>query len=234
MKKQLCVLILVIAVFLGMPLIVSALGLDVSLQAGGGAALGTTDDENKSGKLRWSIDAGFAVDVYAIDLGALSLGLSTGVDYAMLNYYGETDISGGPIPFADNRISEPRYNYLFIPVALVGNIGLRGDKSLTVRLGGFAAYFLGGKTDLTYEPEVPGFLENGEADLDDTNTEQWMYGLRAYVGATVFQKDNLSIVPGIQFDLGLTDTSLSVLPFDTSKDTFWALIAIVALKYSFF
>ena len=235
MKKQVWVLLLTIVVFLCMPLMVSALGLDVSLQAGGGAALGTTDDDNKSGKLRWAIDAGLVADVYAVDLGTVSLGLSTGLDYGMLKYYGETDISGFGIPGADNRITEPRYNYLFIPAALVGKVELRGGRLLTARIGGFAAYFLGGKTDITYEPEVPGFgLVNGEADLDDTNTEQWMYGLRAYAGMTVYEKDKLSVSPGIQFDLGLTDTSLSFPPIDTSKDTFWALIVNVALKYSIF
>ena len=235
MKKQLCVLILIIMMFFGLPMMVSALGLDVSVHAGGGATMGTTDDDLKSGKVRWAADAGLAVDVYALELGALSLGLSLGADYALLNYYGITDLS---VPYgAGDRTAEPRYNYLFIPAALVGKLGLRADKSVTVRLGGFAAYFLGGKTDVTYDTEVLLFgLLNGEYDLDDSNTEQWMYGIRAYVGANLFKKGKLSISPGIQFDMGFTDTSVDfpLFPPDTSKDTFWTLIANIALKYSLF
>ena len=236
MKKQLCALLITIIVFLGMPMMVSALDLDVDIHAGGGAAMGTTDDDLKSGKLRWSVAAGLAIDVYALQLGALSLGLSSGADYALLNYYGITDLSAPPYSAGD-RTAEPRYNYLFIPVALVGNLSLQTDKSITVRLGGFAAYFLGGKTDVVYDTEVPLFgLINGEYDLDDSNTEQWMYGIRAYVGANLFKRGKLSISPGIQFDMGLTDTSVDfpLFPPDTSKDIFWALIANVALKYSLF
>ncbi len=231
MKKQLCFLLLIIIGFFGMPMMASALGMDVSLQAGGGAAMGTTDDDLKSGKLRWSVEAGLAVDVYALEFGSLSVGLSTGADYVLLNFYGITDLSAYG---AGDRTSEPRYNYLFIPAALVGNLGLQADKSVTVRIGGFAAYFLGGKTDITYETEIPGTFDNGEYDLNDTNTEQWMYGIRAYVGANLFKKGKLSISPGIQFDMGLTDTSVSIPPIDTSKDTFWAITANVGVKYNLF
>ena len=234
MKKHLCLLLFIAMVFLGVPMMAGALGLDVSVQAGGGAAMGTTDDDLKSGKLRWAAEAGLAVDVYALELGALSLGLSLGADYALLNYYGITDLSAYG---AGDRTAEPRYNYLFIPAALVGNLRLQTDKSVTVRIGGFAAYFLGGKTDVTYDIEVPlAGLINGEYDLDDSNTEQWMYGIRAYVGANLFKKGKLSISPGIQFDMGLTDTSVDfpLFPPDTSKDTFWTLIANVTLKYSLF
>jgi hypothetical protein len=233
MKKQLWVLLFAIVVFLGMPMMISALGLDVSVQAGGGAAMGSSDSDLKTGKLRWSADAGLAMDVYAFKLGSLSLGLSLGVDYALLNYYGITDLSAfGP----GDRVGEPRYNYLFMPAALVGNMGLKADKSVTVRIGGFAAYFLGGKTDVTYDTEIPFAFENGEYDLDDTNTEQWMYGIRAYVGVDLFKKGNLTISPGIQFDIGLTDATVDIpaLPPDVSKDTFWALNALIGVKYSLF
>lgn len=236
MKKQLWVLLFAVVVFLGMPIAVSAIGLDVSVQAGGGAAMGTSDSDLKTGKLRWSAEAGLAVDVYAFDLGSLSLGLSLGVDYAMLNYYGITDLSAAPYSAGD-RVGEPRYNYLFIPAAVVGNISLKADKSVTVRIGGFAAYFLGGKTDVTYDTQnIPYGLIDGEYDLDDTNTEQWMYGIRAYVGANLFKKGNLTISPGIQFDIGLTDATVdqALFPPDVSKDTFWALNALVGVKYGLF
>jgi hypothetical protein len=234
MKKHLWVLLLAIVVFLGMPIIVTALGVDVSLQAGGGAAMGSSDSDLKTGKLRWSADAGLAMDVYAFDIGSLALGVSVGADYVMLNYYGITDLTTYG---AGDRVGEPRYNYVFIPAALVGNMGLKADKSVTVRIGGFAAYFLGGKTDVTYDTQIPIPFQfiNGEYDLDDSNTEQWMYGIRAYVGADLFIKGKISISPGIQFDIGLTDATVDLpLPEDTSKDTFWALNALICVKYSLF
>jgi len=234
MSKRLFVLFLAMMVFLGIPMVVGALGLDVSVQAGGGMAMGTSDSDLKTGKLRWSADAGLAFDVYAFELGSLSLGLYLGADYVMLNYYGITDLTTYG---AGDRVGEPRYNYLFIPAAVVGNLGLKVDKSVTVRIGGFAAYFLGGKTDVTYDTEVPlAGLINGEYDLDDTNTEQWMYGIRAYAGVDLFTKGKITISPGIQFDMGLTDATVDIplFPPDVSKDTFWALNAIVSVKYGVF
>jgi hypothetical protein len=234
MKKHLWVLLLAIVVFLGTPIMVTALGVDVSLQAGGGAAMGSSDSDLKTGKLRWSADAGLAMDVYAFDIGSLALGVSLGADYAMLNYYGITNLTTYG---AGDRVGEPRYNYLFIPAAVVGNMNLKADKSVTVRIGGFAAYFLGGKTDVTYDTEVPlAGLINGEYDLDDSNTEQWMYGIRAYVGVDLFTKGKITISPGIQFDMGLTDATVDIplFPPDVSKDTFWSLNAIVGVKYGLF
>jgi hypothetical protein len=234
MKKHLWVLLLAIVVFLGMPIMVTALGVDVSLQAGGGAAMGSSDSDLKTGKLRWSADAGLAMDVYAFDIGSLALGVSVGADYVMLNYYGITDLTTYG---AGDRVGEPRYNYLFIPAAVVGNMSLKADKSVTVRIGGFAAYFLGGKTDVTYDTEVPlAGLINGEYDLDDSNTEQWMYGIRAYVGVDLFTKGKITISPGIQFDMGLTDATVDIplFPPDVSKDTFWSLNAMVGVKYGLF
>jgi hypothetical protein len=233
-KKHLWVLIVAVVVFLGMPMAISALGLDLSLQAGVGAAMGTSDSDLKTGKMRWSADAGFAMDVYAFDLGSLSLGVAVGADYVILNYYGITDLTTYG---AGDRVGEPRYNYLFIPAALVGNLGLGKDTSVTIRIGGFAAYFLGGKTDVTYDTEVPlAGLINGEVDLDDSNTEQWMYGIRAYVGIDLFTKGKISISPGIQFDMGLTDATVDIplFPPDVSKDRFWALNVMVGVKYALF
>ena len=111
--------------------------------------------------------------------------------------------------------------------------------SFIVRAGGFASYFLGGTVDNTYDPEIilPGPIEvyvNGEVDLDDSNTEQWMYGLRFYAGAELMKKGKISIIPGIQFDIGLTDTSIDSVQPLPSKDTFWALTASVGVKYSLF
>jgi len=243
MKKQLCVLILIIIVFFGMPMMVSALGLDVSVQVGGGAAMGTTDDDNKSGKLRWAAGVGLVLDAYVLELSNLAVGISSGANYANLHYYGLAKNVPNPVfpagPATTERTSESSYHYLTIPFTVVGIFDLSAELSFVVRGGGFASYFLGGTVDNTYDPEIaalgpfPGYLD-GEVDLDDSNTEQWMFGLRFYVGAELMKKGKISIIPGIQFDMGLTDTSIDSVQPLPSKDTFWALTANVGVKYSLF
>jgi hypothetical protein len=237
MKKHLWVLLLAIIVFLAMPMMVSALGLDVSVQAGGGAAMGTSDDDNKSGKLRWAAGGGVALDLYVLELNKLAVGISSGTDYVMLNYYGETTgIDKYIAPATTDRTSESRYNYLNIPFVLVGILDLNENLSLTVRAGGFAGYFLSGTVDNTYNPVIPFVYEDGEMELNDTieTTEQWQYGLRFAVGMDLLKKGKISIFPLIQFDIGLTDTSIDSAQPRPSKDTFWALTTSVGVKYSLF
>ena len=237
MKKQLCVLILIIMMFFGLPMMVSALGLDVSVQVGGGAAMGRSDDANKSGKLRWAAGGGVALDIYVLELNKLAVGISSGTDYVMSNYYGETTgIPIGIAPFTTTRTSESRYNYLNIPFTLVGMLELNENLSLMLRAGGFAGYFLGGKVDNTYTTEwAPNFI-NGEMDLNDPviTTEQWQYGLRFAVGMDLLKKGKITLFPLIQFDIGLTDTSIDAMQPRPSKDRFWALTVNVGAKYSLF
>jgi hypothetical protein len=249
MNKRIIAMLVAVILIMGTPLVVFAFGLeglDISAQAGGGMAMGTTDDDAKSGKLRWALGGGVAVDVYLFKFGNFSLGPSFGLDYVMLNYYAEAEDVPTPeeIPLPTeytDRTSESRYNYLNIPLTVVGKFTLNDRLSFTARVGGFAAYFLGGVADNTYDPEITLFLPgptpiytDGEVDLDDSNTEQWMWGLRFYVGAELFKKGKLSFTPGLQFDMGLTDaTDDDVQPLP-SKDTFWALTANVGVKYSVF
>jgi hypothetical protein len=42
----------------------------------------------------------------------------------------------------------------------------------------------------------------------------------------------LSIGPSLQFDVGLTDTSIDAMQPTPSNDTFWALTANVGIRYS--
>ena len=235
MNKRFCLLLIAALLFMGMPLVVGAIGLDVSVQVGGGAAMGTSDDANKSGKLRWAAGGGLALDIYVLELNKLSVGVSSGADYVLQNYYGETTGITIPIlPSTTTRTSESRYNYLNIPFTLVGMLELNENLSLTVRAGGFAGYFLGGKVDNTYTTEWAPFYVNGEVDLDDTNTEQWQYGLRFAVGMDFLKKGKVTLFPLIQFDMGLTDTSIDSMQPRPSKDTFWALTVNVGAKYSLF
>ena len=225
---------LAILLLLGAACGLSALGLDVELKGGGGMAMGTTDDANKSGELRYALDAGLSLDLYFLELGRLSLGLSGGAGYANLHYHGVWDNfpNPAPPPVTTIQTSDSEYNYFLFPVALVGKLPVGSSRSLTVRAGGFAGYFLSGTSDLTYNPEVPFVLENGSQPLDDSNTELWMYGLSFYAGLDLFTRGRLSIAPSLEFNLGLTDTTLD-LPFPpASNDTFWALTANVGIRYS--
>jgi len=234
MRKTTVLLFLAAVMFLGGALGLAALGLDVELKAGGGMAMGTTDDTDKSGEVRWALDAGVALDLFVLEMGRVALGVSAGAGYANLHYHGVWENYPNPVPppLTTTQTSDSEYNYLLFPVALVGRFDVGGGRFLAVRGGGFAGYFLSGTTVLTYNPEIPFVLVNGEYTLDDSNTEQWMYGLSFYAGINLMSKGRLSIVPSLQFDLGLTDTTVD-LPFPpASKDTFWALTANVGIRYS--
>jgi hypothetical protein len=232
MRKTTVLLFLAAVMFLGGALGLAALGLDVELKAGGGMAMGTTDDANKSGEVRWALNAGVALDLFVLEMGRAALGVSAGAGYANLHFHGVWENLVDPFDFTPTtQTSDSEYNYLLFPVALVGRIDLGKERALTVRGGGFAGYFLTGTSDLSYNPETTVFT-NGEQPLDDSNTEQWMYGLSFYAGLNLRSKGRLSIVPSLQFDLGLTDTTVD-LPFPpASKDTFWALTANVGIRYS--
>jgi hypothetical protein len=232
MRKTTVLLFLAAVMFLGGALGLAALGLDVELKAGGGMAMGTTDDADKSGEVRWALDVGVALDLFVLETSRVALGVSAGAGYANLHFHGVWENLVDPFDFTPTtQTSDSEYNYLLFPVALVGRIDLGKERALTVRGGGFAGYFLTGTSDLSYNPETTVFT-NGEQPLDDSNTEQWMYGLSFYAGLNLISKGRLSIVPSLQFDLGLTDTTVD-LPFPpASKDTFWALTANVGIRYS--
>ena len=57
-----------------------------------------------------------------------------------------------------------------------------------------------------------------------------MYGLSFYAGLDLFTRGRLSIGPSLEFNLGLTDTSIDLQP-TPSNDTFWALTANVGIRY---
>jgi hypothetical protein len=233
MRRIKLVLSLVAAMLLVSALGLSALGLDVELKAGGGLSMGTTDDANKSGSVRYALDAGLGLDLFLLQTGSMAFGITAGAGYANLHFHGvwENFPNPAPPPLTTIQTSDSTYNYLLLPFGLVGKFGI-GARSLTVRAGGFAGYFLSGTSDLTYNPEVPFVLENGSSTLDSSNTELWMYGLSFYAGMDLFSKGRLSIVPSLQFDLGLTDTTVD-LPFPpASKDTSWSLTANVGIRYS--
>jgi hypothetical protein len=243
MKKSAVLLSLTLMMLLGGTAGLCALGLDLELTAGGGMAMGTTDDADKSGALRYALVAGVAADLYLLEWPRASFGLSVGAGYANLHYHGVDSAVPNPFfplgPATVTQTSDSTYNYVLIPVTLVGRTQLGGQRALTVRAGGFAGYFLSGTTDLTYSEELDtahGYpadaYSNGPQDLNNTNTEQWMYGLSLYAGLDLLSKGRISVVPSLQFDIGLTDTSIDSMQPTPSNDTFWYLTANVGIRYS--
>ena len=235
MSRTKLLLSLVMAMLLVAAFGLSALGLDVELKGGGGLAMGTTDDSNKSGAVRYALDAGLALDLFLLQPGSMAFGITAGASYANLHFHGVWENYPDPIPppgtSFTTQTSDSTYNYLLFPFGLAGKFGF-GKRSLTVRAGGFVGYFLSGTSDLTYPTEVLPWWENGPTTLDDSNTELWMYGLSFYAGLDLFSWGKLSVVPSIQFDLGLSDTTVDLAYPPASKDTSWSLTANVGIRYS--
>ena len=227
MRRNLSVLILAASILLMLPFAASALGVDLEAKGGGGLALGTTSDDNTSGDIRWAAGGGIGVDVYLFDVGPVALGLSAGVDYSNLNFHGVTKDYAG---FTE-RTTDSVYNYLNFPFALKARLPINESLSATLAAGGFVGYFLGGATKLTYNPEIPPFFTNGKVTLDKDTTEQWEWGLHFTGGLDIAIGKNLFFSPSLQFDMGLTDTSVDVQPYDAFKDTFWSLTLNLAIKY---
>jgi hypothetical protein len=232
MKKTAVLLSVVLVMLLAGAAGLFALGLDVEFKAGGGMAMGTTDDPDKSGQVRWALNTDLVMDLFLLETPRTAFGFSFGAGYANMHYHGVWENLVDPYDFTSTvQTSDSAYNYLMFPVSVVSRTLIVGERALTVRAGAFAGYFLGGTSDLSYDPETTAFT-NGKQTLDDSNTEQWMYGLSFYVGLDVLSRGRLTIVPSLKFDLGLTDTSTD-LPFPpASKDTFWAFTANVGIRYS--
>jgi hypothetical protein len=240
MRRTKLVLSLVTAMLLVSALGLSALGLDLELKGGGGLAMGTTDDSNKSGSVRYALDAGLSLDLFLLQPGSMAFGISAGAGYANLHFHGVWEnypTPPGPPPSTTTQTSDSTYNYLLFPFGLAGKFGI-GKRSLTVRAGGFVGYFLSGTTNLTYNPTMPLVFVNGEYPLNDSNTQLWMYGLSFYAGLDLFTWGKISITPSLQFDMGLSDTTVDqeiapgVIYPPASKDTSWSLTANVGIRYS--
>ncbi|MGO9308420.1 MAG: hypothetical protein ACLQDL_05290, partial [Spirochaetia bacterium] len=95
--------------------------------------------------------------------------------------------------------------------------------------------FLGGTTNLTYNPQIPMVFTNGSQSLDSTNTYGWEGGLNFVAGLDIGVGSNLAITPQLLFNMGLTNNTLplpAALGGASFNNTFWALTAMVGIKYS--
>ena len=192
----------------------AALGLDIEAKGGAGIGLGSTTSSTITGSPLLAAGGGIGVDVFLFEAGPVNLGIAAGAEYAYLSQHSEDS--------ATTVKEDAQYNYLYVPLSLVGSVPL-GPVNLVVHVGGFAGYFLSGKAiNITF-----GGSPVADATLDTSNTAQWEYGIHVALGADIPLMSGLSIAPAVQLDYGLTDITTT----QSSKDTLASLALMVAIKY---
>ena len=234
MRNKLFVLGLLALLTIMLPITASALGLDVEAKGGAGLALGTTNNSSITGTaVRLAADGGVGIDLYLLTVGSAELGLSIGAEYSYLTFHSTwaNKIPVGAPGGASDLTTDSTYNYLNIPISLVGSVPINPSLKLVVRAGGFIGYFLSGTANNTFSN--PNYQsQNGSVALDSNSTNQWEYGLHFTAGADFGVGGGFSVEPALQFDMGLTDTTPNNAQNGSFNDTFWSLILTVAIKYS--
>ena len=223
-KMSLIVMVIILS-FAG---IANAVNLDVGLKGFGGLAGGTTDTSAKTGKIGYAAGGGLILNFYVVDLGKVLLGASSGLEYLYLSYDSETTLTFPPYPVLTAGVS---YSYLKIPLTLRGAFRVSDTFIITADAGTFFGFFIGGKSDNTYNPSIG---QDGEVDLDKDTTEALDIGLRFAAGVEIGITENMKLSPGVQFDFGLRDTSKDQTGVPDSKDTFWEINAFIGLVYRLF
>jgi hypothetical protein len=226
MRKRVFILSLLGFLAIGLPMTAAALGLDLEAKAAAGIALGSTDNSSVTGAARMAAGGGVGVDLFLLTLGPIDLGLSTGVEYSYLTFHSVW--SNFPFPGVD-QTTDSTYNYINVPIALVGRVPIGSSLRLVVRAGAFIGYFLSGSANNTYSnPIVP----SNTTTLNSDTTIQWNYGLHLTAGTDIALGGSLAIAPALQFDMGLADTSVNGPLAGDFKDTFWSLTLVVGIKYN--
>ena len=207
-----------------------AAGLEVGIVGNIGGAGGTTDNSDVTGQLGLTYGGGLTVTHYFVDLGGVRLGVSTGLEYKLLNYFYEEPLTLVPTTLSVNPAT---YNYLTIPLTVKAAFDLSKSLALTVELGAYIAIFAGGESVTEFDPEI---IPNTTADLEDENTPATDIGLRAKVGVDIEVIPNLLITPGVLFDFGLTDITkdFAANPRAEASDTLWVVDGFVAVSYRLF
>jgi hypothetical protein len=229
-------LALAAAVAVALPLATNAMGLDLEAKVAGGLALGSTNNPDESGSPRAGFLGGVGVDVYIFTVGPVNVGVSVGAEYAYLTFHGTLNnfASAGFGP-GITQTSDSIYNYLQFPISLVGKVPLTQSIGITLRAGAFIGHFLGGSATLAYNTNPFNLLPTSQT-LDASTTLIGEYGLHFTGGLDIALGSGLALTPGIQFDMGLTNTSTTnptgapgAYPY---SDTFWSITATVGIKYT--
>jgi hypothetical protein len=247
LKKHMILLLAVGIGFLILPGMVAAQNLELGLRGFGGIAAGTTDNSDKTGSIGPAAGGGLVVNFYLFDLDFVRIGLSSGLEYTYLAYIYKQPVYADFTPFGivdTDFTADARYNYLTIPASIKASFELTESVDLTVDLGAYFGFFLGGTSDNEWDPEVdlaasppffPGMkLEDSEADLDDSNTPSMDIGLRIAVGVDIEIMENLLLSPGVLFDYGFSDITKDVELIPDAIDTFWKVVAYAGASYRLF
>jgi hypothetical protein len=226
--------LVVILLFLFTAVTVNAQSLNLGIKGLGGFAGGSTDDSTKDGQLGFTTGGGLKLDFYFAQVKNTKIGVSSGVEYTFLSYESESDTVVPLVP-VPTLATDTNYSYLTLPFTVKGAFSLNDTIALTLDVGTFFGIFLDGKSDNTFNPEVVFLgLTNGEEDLNSDTTERLDFGLRFAAGLDMNIGKKALFSPGVQFDLGLTDTSKDQPIVASSKDTFWKLTAFVGVGYRLF
>jgi hypothetical protein len=226
MRKGHLVLILMSLMVIELPVAAAALGLDVEAKGGAGVALGTTDNTDITGSARLAAAGGLGIDLYVVTLGSIDLGISTGVEYSYLTFHSAWNNFQFP---GEVQTTDATYNYVNVPIAAVARVPINDSIRFVCRAGAFIGFFLSGSANNTYsQPPIP----NNTATLDSSNTIGMEYGLHFTAGPDIALGGNLAVSPALQFDMGLTDTSVNSPAAGSFKDTFWSLTLVVGIKYT--
>jgi len=222
---------------LALPLAASAIGLDVEAHAGGGLGIGLTNNSAETGSPRLALQGGIVADLFLFNIGPVNLGLSTGLEYDNMNNHGSTEgVPSGPPPAPTMTVdSDNNYVYLLIPFAITSRTPLSQGMDLSVRLGGFYGFFLGGKVTNT-KSDLAGSLPN--VTLDSSNTPGSLIGLHFSGGVDFALGGGLFLSPSLLVDMGLTNingTSTSSYTFYNGKtylDSLGSITLMVGIKYN--
>lgn len=229
MHRRFGVLVLAGLAVMALPMAAAALGLDVEAKGGAGFALGSTDNKDVAGSPRLAAQGGIGVDLYVLTVGPVDLGLSAGAEYAYLTTHSTwKNFAGYPV----QQTTDGRYNYLIFPVSIGARYALTQSVDMTANVGAFIGYFLNGKFDLGWSPEIPPYFQDSKNNkFDSDKVKQMEYGLHVAAGADIRILPNVSVSPALQLDMGLTDITPNNATNGSFDDTLWSLTAMVGIKY---
>ena len=221
MQSKVVASLFFVASILVLPIAAGALGLDVQARGGAGIAGGTTSNTAITGALRLAASGGAVLDFYAFQAGPVAVGLSAGAEYALLNEHSTITQSGVTTTVDD------QYNYLYFPVALVGNYAVNKGISVTLRAGGFIGDFLSGNQTTSFSPQV---FPTSTSTVTTSDIKQIEYGIHVSGGPNFALGPRLTLSPSVELNWGLSNIN----PSGSETDTLWSLVGNVGLEYKLF
>jgi hypothetical protein len=234
MRRFFLTVVLAGLVALALPFAASALGLDLEANAGAGLGMGYTTNPDETGSPRQVLQGGLEADLFLFKAGPVDLGISTGLEYDNMSNHGTTIEPSYPPPNTQTIDSDNTYVYLVVPFALSSRIPLTKSMTLSLRVGGFYGFFMGGQSY--------NVTSNLYGSLPSTNlssiTPAGLLGIHFSGGLDFPLAQKLFLSPSLIFNMGLTNTtgtSMTNYTFwngSTYTDSLWSLSLMIGLKYS--